>query len=138
MTMPKWRVFTWVIVVINVLFLVWIVTGLAAAGNNCAGETGDSLSACQAGTAVGASIGVGIIVFLWAFVDIILGILWLVTRPKDRRACPVCGTDVKTGLTVCSKCGHDFAAAARGPGAVPTPSTPTMPPTPTAPGPSGF
>jgi hypothetical protein len=27
--MPKWRPFTWVIVVINVLFLVWIVAGLA-------------------------------------------------------------------------------------------------------------
>lgn len=28
--MPKWRPFTWVIVVINVLFLIWIIAGSVA------------------------------------------------------------------------------------------------------------
>lgn len=80
--------------------------------------TGDELDACEAGTAIGASIGVGIIVFFWFLVDGILGILWLVTRPKGR-PCPDCGTRVKEGATVCPKCGHDFRAAAGGPSGMP-------------------
>jgi hypothetical protein len=62
--MPKWRPFTWVIVVINVLFLVWIIAGLAGISDSCADRVGQDREACEAGTAVGASIGVGIIVVL--------------------------------------------------------------------------
>lgn len=115
--MPKWRVFTWVIVVINILFLVWVIAGVgggASNTNDCSGLTGDALRLCNAGnagTAVGTGIGVAIILFLWALVDIIMGIVWLVTRPKGR-PCPVCGTNVKPGVTVCGNCGHDFAGAA--------------------------
>jgi zinc-ribbon domain len=76
----------------------------------------------EAGTAVGASIGVGIIVVCRFFVDGILGILWLVTRPKAR-PCPVCGTRVKEGVTICPKCGHDFRAAVGG-------APPPIPPAP--------
>jgi hypothetical protein len=112
--MPKWRPFTWVILVINILFLIWIISGVAGTADSCEGMTGDELEACEAGTAIGASIGVGIIVFFWVMVDIILGIIWLVTRPKGR-PCPVCGTQVKEGVTVCPNCGHDFRAAAGGP-----------------------
>jgi hypothetical protein len=124
--MPKWRVFTWVIVVINVLFLVWFIAGVGSAGSNvkdCTGLTGQALDLCNAGnagTAVGTGVGAAIIIFLWAFVDIIMGIVWLVTRPRGR-PCPVCGTNVKPGVTVCPKCGHDFR------GAVAPPATPPMP-----------
>lgn len=111
--MPKWRPFTWVIVVINVLFLVWIIAGVAGTSDSCGGMSGEELEVCEAATAIGASIGVGIIMFLWVLADVILGILWLVTRPKGR-PCPVCGTQVKEGVTVCLKCGHDFRAAAGG------------------------
>jgi hypothetical protein len=34
-------VFAWVVVAINVLFVVWVVTGLLNAGGQCAGLTGD-------------------------------------------------------------------------------------------------
>lgn len=116
--MPKWRAFTWVILVINLLFLVWIIGGVAATSESCEGMTGQELDACEAGTAIGASIGVGIIVFLWFLVDGILGVIWLVTRPKGR-PCPVCGTNVKEGVTVCPKCGHDFRGAAAGQPSIP-------------------
>jgi hypothetical protein len=106
---PKWRPFTWVILVVNVIFLIWVIAGAASTANSCAGKVGQELQLCKDATAVGTSIGVGIIVFFWAFVDIILGILWLVTRPRQR-LCPVCGNDVKRGLTRCPTCGHDFAA----------------------------
>jgi len=118
--MPKWRPFTWVIVAINVLFLIWVVAGAGGAASNCDGLTGNDLDACEAGTAIGASIGIGIILVLWFLVDGILGVLWLVTRPKGR-PCPVCGTRVKEGVTVCPKCGHDFRAAAHEPGVPPPP-----------------
>lgn len=102
--MPK-RIFTWVILVINVGFLAWVIGGGISAGNSAC-QPGYQ-DACDAGTA----IGVGLIIGLWVAVDFILGILWLITRPK-RRQCPVCGKDVKKNRTVC-KCGFDFARAAQ-------------------------
>lgn len=107
--MRNWRKFTWFILIVQVLFLVWIVAGVGEASNNCDGEVGEALELCQAGTAIGAGIGVGIIIFLWAFVDFILGIIWLVTN-RGQRDCPVCGRAVKKGNTSCGKCGHNFAA----------------------------
>lgn len=115
--MPKWRVFTWVILVINALFLFWVIAGGSSAASNCNGLTGQALTNCQTGTTVGAAIGIGIIILLWAAVDVILGVIWLVSRPRDKRLCPVCGTPAKTGVTVCTKCSHDFASG--GPAAIP-------------------
>ena len=103
--MPKWRPLTWVIVVISVLFLVWIIAGVA----------GVSV------TALGVSIGVGAIAFFWFLVVGMLGIIWLVTRPSGR-PCPVCGTLVKEGVTVCPRCGYDFRASGG-----PSPPIPTAP-----------
>jgi amino acid transporter len=130
--MPKWRAFTWIILIINLLFLIWIIAGAGSAANNvkdCSSLVGQAKDACQAsntGTAAGTAIGVGIIIVLWAFVDIILGVLWLVTRRKGR-ACPVCGTEVKTGVTVCPKCNYDFRTGAAAAG-----GTPPQPPMPTS------
>jgi hypothetical protein len=122
--MPKWRPFTWVIVIINVLFLVWIVAGVAGLADECADEVGDLQEACEAGTAVGATIGVGIIIGLWAFVDVILGVLWLVTKPKTR-PCPVCANDVKKGDVTCRRCSYDFRT-----GTSPRGAAPPVPPPP--------
>jgi len=108
--MPKFRLFTWVIIAINILFAWWIIAGVGASSGNCDGLTGDDLSACQAGTAVGAGIGAFMIIVLWVLVDIILLVLWLVTR-KKQRICPACGASAKTGVTVCKKCNHDFKSA---------------------------
>lgn len=119
---PKWRPFTWVILVVNILFLVWIISGVSGTSDNCSGLSGQALETCQAGTAVGTGIGVIVIIFLWALVDVILGVLWLITRSKKRQ-CPVCGNDVKKGLTACGNCGHDFRA-----GVVGQPPPPPPPP----------
>lgn len=54
------RPFTWVIVLINVLFLIWIGAGVAGVSDNCSDKTGDLRQACEAGTALGATIGVGL------------------------------------------------------------------------------
>jgi hypothetical protein len=81
--MPHWRKATWALVIWNVLMLIWLVTGIGAVGNNCAGEAGDALTACQAGTAIGAGIGVTFIIVIWFIGFIVLGLVWLMSRPKD-------------------------------------------------------
>lgn len=81
---PKKRrhIFRWVFLAIQVLFLVWIIAGTAGNSDNCAGQVGDALDACEAGTAVGTGIGVALIIGLWVAVDIILGITYLIVRKK--------------------------------------------------------
>ena len=78
----KRHVFRWVFLAIQALFLIWIVSGVSGASDNCAGRTGQALESCQAGTAVGAGIGVFMIVFLWVAVDVILGVGYLIFRKK--------------------------------------------------------
>lgn len=113
---PHWRKGTWIILIFNVLMLIWLISAAGATGSalsDCAGITDElERSACEAGTALGASVGVGLIFGLWVMGDIILGVIWLVTNKKKARDCPVCGQDVKKGLTMCASCGHDFAKAA--------------------------
>ncbi len=77
----KMRKFTWVILVINVLFLIWVISGLASGGDTSACG---SLSAadCETAQGVGKGIGVALIFVFWAVVDVILGVLWLITNRR--------------------------------------------------------
>jgi hypothetical protein len=107
---PRLRPFSWVILIVNLLFLIWTVSVISAvseASTDCGVLT---VEECEAAGEVGTAIGAGIVLFLWVVVDGILAVIWLVTKPK-RRPCPVCGADVKPGITTCPKCGHDFRAA---------------------------
>lgn len=108
---------TWVVLVFNVLMVVWIVAGLVGVSDNCADEVGSALDACETGTAVGASIGIAFLVILWALGDVILGVLWLVTRKTAAagRVCPVCGAAVDVGMVVCTTCGYDYRSGQQGP-----------------------
>lgn len=108
MRFPRFRVFTWIILAINVLFLIWIISGVA--GRPDASCTALDQETCQAASDVGTGIGALVIVFLWVAADVILGILWLITRPKTRD-CPTCGRSVKRGVTQCKSCGYNFAQA---------------------------
>ena len=88
--MKRWRVMTWLVLAFNLLMLIWLVAGVGGAAQegitDCAGLAGRALSNCEAGnagTAVGAGIGAAIIIFLWAMGDVILGVIWLVTRKKE-------------------------------------------------------
>jgi hypothetical protein len=56
----------------QVFFLIWIVAGLA--GANCENE--EYVGACEAGT----GIGVFLLFMLWAMVNFILLVIWLVTK----------------------------------------------------------
>ena len=80
----KRRVFWWIFLAIQVLFIVWLVTGINAAQTspNEGLPAQEYQDAKDAGTAIGASL----IVFVWAAVDFIVGgtyaIYRLVTRTK--------------------------------------------------------
>jgi hypothetical protein len=111
--MPSWRPLTWFILAVQVLFIVWLIAGVNSASDTCSND--QYSDACRAGEAIGMGIGIGLVLFLWALVDVILGVIWLVTN-KSKRTCPACGRNVKKGLLVCTGCGFDFAAAARGQG----------------------
>jgi hypothetical protein len=75
------RVFGWIIVGVNVLFLVLLI--LAVSGSSqCKGMTGDELSACQAGEGIGRGILFVLVLVVWALVDLILLTIFLVTRRR--------------------------------------------------------
>ena len=107
--MPR-RKTSWALIIWTVLFAIWIIVGTA--GNDCANQATQLESdACAAGT----GIGVALIFVLWFIGFIALSLVWLMTRNRKSRDCPVCGKGVKRGLTQCPKCGHDFR---RGPQSV--------------------
>lgn len=81
--MPRWRKATWALLIWNVLMIVWVVGGVSSVGDSCAGETGDALAACQAGSAIGAGLGVSVLIFIWFIGFIVLGLIWLMSRPKE-------------------------------------------------------
>ncbi len=77
------RVFLWLFLAVQILFLIWVITGAASgsgASADCRGLTGDDLEVCEDASGVGTTLGVGLIVTLWAAVDIILGFTYLVIR----------------------------------------------------------
>lgn len=118
--LPNWRIFTYVILAFNLAMIAWIASAAAATNSGVNDCTGQQYSdACKAGTEVGGTIAIGLIIGVWVAGEIILGILWLVTNRKKSRDCPACGSDVKKGLFVCGSCGYDFRSALAG-GAAPS------------------
>ncbi|MBK3631462.1 hypothetical protein JHN52_00510 [Streptomyces sp. MBT97] len=83
------RIFLWIFLVIQILFLVWVIAGAASGSGtpeDCRGLTGDNLKLCEDADDVGTTIGVGLIIGLWAAVDVILGFTYVVYRLATRRA----------------------------------------------------
>ena len=81
----KRRIFPWVFLAIQVIFLIWIIAG----GHSAATDTSHcgTLSAadCKTAAQAGAGIGVALIVILWCVVDVILGITYMIFRLSSRR-----------------------------------------------------
>ncbi|MGW7331001.1 hypothetical protein ACWGIU_20865 [Streptomyces sp. NPDC054840] len=82
------RVFFWVFLAVQILFLVWIITAVNEAPDlpdACVGLTGDALQICRDGGEVGTAIGVGLLIALWAAVDIILATTYGIYRLSRRQ-----------------------------------------------------
>ncbi|MER6961510.1 hypothetical protein [Streptomyces sp. NPDC000618] len=82
------RIFLWLFLAIQILFLIWVITGAASGSGTpegCQGLTGNDLKLCEDAGDVGTTIGVGLIIGLWAAVDVILGFTYVVYRLATRR-----------------------------------------------------
>jgi hypothetical protein len=83
------RVFLWIFLAIQILFLIWVIAGAASGSGTpeeCRGLTGDDLRLCEDANDVGTTIGVGLVIGLWAAVDVILGFTYVVYRLATRRS----------------------------------------------------
>ncbi|MFF4537906.1 hypothetical protein [Streptomyces aureus] len=82
------RVFFWFFLAVQILFLVWVIAGVASGNGtdeSCSGLTGDSLKACQDAGDVGTTIGVGLIVAFWVATDFILALTYAIYRFATRQ-----------------------------------------------------
>lgn len=71
--------FKWTFILFNIAMVVWLVSYFGLVGE---GASAPMSEAEQAGTAIGATIGTGLILGFWAAGDVVLGLLVLLTRPK--------------------------------------------------------
>jgi NADH:ubiquinone oxidoreductase subunit 6 (subunit J) len=69
----------WTFILFNVLMLAWMLTTCASAGEMMNQAQSD---AEQAGTAIGATVASGMLLFMWMAGVVILGALVLLTRGK--------------------------------------------------------
>lgn len=82
----KRRVFLWVFLAVQALFLIWVITG-AASGHGTAANCHDQYlthAQCASASEAGTAIGVGLIIVFWAVVDVILGVSYGVWRLARR------------------------------------------------------
>lgn len=79
----KRRVFLWVFMIVQAVFLVWIIAGVGSAGT---AEDCGSLDqqTCQDAQDLGTGIGVFFIIMLWVFVDFILAVSYGIYRLARR------------------------------------------------------
>ena len=85
-TKPKkrHRVFLWVFLAIQALFVVWIISGAASASgtpSDCGTLDADT---CNTAANAGAAIGVFIIVVLWCIADFLLAVGYTIYRLARR------------------------------------------------------
>jgi uncharacterized membrane protein len=82
------RVFPWIFLAVQIAFLLWAILGTrtgAGTPKACRGLTGQELQNCKDASHVGTTLGVGVVIGLWAAADIILGITYFVFRLSRRR-----------------------------------------------------
>jgi hypothetical protein len=80
------RVFMWVFLAIQVLFLIWVIAGAASGHHVSAADcAGLDTQTCQSAADAGTTIGVGLVIAFWAVVDVILGVTYAVVRLARRQ-----------------------------------------------------
>ena len=73
------KIVKWVFIGFNVLMLFWLIGGVGGGAEVMEGATSE---AERAGAAVGTGIGAFLIILIWALGDVILGMMYLFTRPE--------------------------------------------------------
>jgi hypothetical protein len=109
----RWRWITWVILLFSGAMLLWASTRIGSE-IDCAQHIPGSAAqeACELQRDVRSGIGLFAVGVVWIGGSLVLGVLWLATRPPKRQ-CPRCGRSVKAGLTACRACGRVLDPDAR-------------------------
>ena len=82
----KRRVFPWVFLAVQALFVIWVIAGVAS-GHHAAAACQDPYlthAQCTSASETGTAVGVGLVILLWAVVDVILGVSYMVWRLARR------------------------------------------------------
>ncbi|MCK0744131.1 zinc ribbon domain-containing protein [Chromohalobacter nigrandesensis] len=74
------KFFKWGFILFNLLMAIWMFSYFGFIGESMNGATSE---AEQAGTAIGSTLGVGMLLVFWALGDVILGLFVMFTRPKS-------------------------------------------------------
>ena len=74
------KIFLWLFYGFNALMLWWMIVGMSGAAKQVATAASE---AEQTGAAIGTGLGFFMILVIWVLGDIIIGLLTLITRPKD-------------------------------------------------------
>ena len=116
MRILRLRKMTWALLVWSGIMFAWMIGGAASSpAKDCATDPSVlngilTKQECMDASNVGTGIGVSLIFVFWFLGFVVLGLVWLMSRPRHRQ-CPACGEDVKKGRSTCKSCGYDFAAA---------------------------
>jgi len=87
------RVFLWIFLAIQALFVVWIVAAIASSAHGIPAYCHQAdhsafigVKGCTSASEAGATIGVALVIVFWMVVDVILGVSYgvyrLATRPR--------------------------------------------------------
>jgi len=83
---PRWRKMTWVLMIESAIFLIWIIAGASdRPSKDCEADAILSKQDCIAASDAGTAIGVGLVIFFWFLVTIVCLLIWIASRPKDRK-----------------------------------------------------
>lgn len=80
----KRRIFWWFFLAVQILFLIWIITGLAGSAGHPEDCGSLSQQTCADAQNVGTGIAVFLIIMLWMAVDFFLGLGYLIYRLAKR------------------------------------------------------
>jgi hypothetical protein len=100
---PSWRGFSWFILVVQVPFAIWLFGSLVSSDTKTTCPQGQFEEFCHAGEAIGTTVAVAFILLIWALVDVILGVCWMVTNDNKMptlhptKDCPDCAEEVPGG-----------------------------------------
>ena len=80
--MARWRKATWALVIWNVLMFLWLASTLQSEFD-CDRETGAARAVCDAGAAIGMSLGASLVGTVWFIGFMTIGLIWLMSRPRS-------------------------------------------------------
>ena len=80
----KKRIFLWVFLAIQALFIVWIISGTAGASGTPTDCGTLDAATCNDAESVGTGIGIALVVILWMVTDFLVGVGYAVYRLARR------------------------------------------------------